>query len=251
MANNTIVNQAKLASPPEDPRHLAHKQYVDDSVAELRRSLGTMALASDAPSNGLAYGRQNGAWQEIGSGSGGAAPSVAAIAGEIRLLPFRSTELPTGWYFCNGDRYGLDSPQGEALNALPFNFKADWGIAVTGANIGLPNLFANGEGYFLRPVNNTSRLPGTVQDDAIRNITGTFGLAPSVGLTHNGSGFGSSTFSGAFKSSGYTKAYSSNSYAMGYNTIGDLMFDASRSVATANENRPRNIGMTPAIYLGV
>ncbi len=208
--------------------------------------LGALASAADAPANGKPHVRQDGAWREMPASSGGGGTG-GAIAGEIRLLPFRAAELPTGWYFCNGDRYGLATPQGTALAALPASMKTDWEIAVTGSEINLPNLFSSSGGHFLRPVDNSSRLPGSRQADAIRNITGAFTLSPTFGLVHNAN----STASGAFKAGTFNRTTWPNVVSIGQNGTADLRFDASLSVATAEENRPLNIGMTPAIYLGV
>lgn len=245
MTTNKILNQVMLVSPPTEPEHLAHKQYVDGQVAAVREGLGAMSAADDADANGRPHVRQDGGWQVLdASGTG-------AIVGEIRLLPFRSSDLPTGWYFCNGDRFSLDTLQGEALNALPTAMKTDWSIAVQSGSINLPNLFSGTDGYFLRPVDNTTRVPGNRQADAIRNITGSFSVSSTLGLTLNGAASGTSTFSGPFTSTAYTKSYSFNGYALGYNTVGDVSFNAARTVSTAHENRPINIGMTPAIYLGV
>lgn len=211
-------------------------------------ALGDMAHAADAPRNDKPHMRQNGAWVEHAGSSGG---NGGGIVGEIRLLPFRKAELPDGWYFCNGDKYALSTAQGDALNSLPATMKTDWAITASGGNINLPNLFSGTDGYFLRAVNNSARLPGNKQADAIRNITGSFGLMNNGGAVWISSNTGTSTMAGALKAGPATKAISYTVTTHGYNTTADLLFDASVCVATANENRPMNIGMTPAIYLGV
>lgn len=174
-----------------------------------------------------------------GGGGGGGGISV----GWIDLLPYRASELPAGWYFCNGGGYSTTSAVGLALAGLSAAFKVDWGITVSGSTIYLPNLFSGNDGYFLRPVNNSNRYPGNKQADAIRNIVGELGWVNSE-LFQVGNGVFSLTpvtvpqipriESGAWSGSG----------ARG-------RFDASSVVPTASENRPANIGMTPAIYLGV
>lgn len=217
-------------------------------------SLGAMARAADAPHNDKPHMRQNGGWVEYAEpsgSSGGGAAGGGAIPGEIRFLPFRRAELPGGWYFCNGDAYPLSTPQGSALNSLPATMKTDWGIVVAGGAISLPNLLSAEGGYFIRAVDSASRYPGSRQADAIRNITGSFAISPAAGAAWVNSGSGKSAFSGALKAGAATKTHSFPIAAHGYNAIGDLLFDASACVATANENRPMNIGMTPAIYLGV
>ena len=211
---------------------------------------GAMAGMEDAPANGRQYARQNNAWQEIASSSGGGG-TASALVGEIRLLPFRIDDLPSGWYFCNGDTYLRTSPQGTVLAALPEGFRSDWGVDVDESTCALPDLFQSGKGCFLRPVGGSDRLPGSIETDAIRNITGRYAYNSTVGsVSVNASN--NSILAGAFtsdlagsKSSGF---FSQN---LGTNATTDLLFDASRCVPTDDENRPVNIGMTPAIYLGV
>lgn len=100
-------------------------------------------------------------------------PVDGLYVGEIRLLPFRHDELPAGWHFCNGERFLLTSPQGEALSGLSENFRADWGLEEDLCSISLPNLFhEDGRGCFPRPVDGLTRQVGASQEDAIRNITG-------------------------------------------------------------------------------
>lgn len=207
-------------------------------------SLGAMAYVADAPRNDKAYARQGGAWAEVQAQGGG------AIVGEIRLLPFRKADLPAGWYLCDGQQFALSSAQGTALSGLPAAMKSDWGIAVASGYIGVPDLFADGMGYFLRPVDNVNRFPGNRQEDAMQNIAGKFSLAPSVGVVWHTTGSGTSTLTGPFHSAA-NKNYGLTGSNVGSNATGDLDFDASRCVRTDSESRPKNIGMTPAIYLGV
>lgn len=94
------------------------------------------------------------------------------FVGDIRLLPFSPADLAAfcpGWHFCNGDRYPLTSPVGAALNSLSASFKVAWGIAVSGENISIPNMFySDGRGYFLRAVNGATRQVGNVELDAFQ-----------------------------------------------------------------------------------
>ncbi len=168
--------------------------------------------------------------------------SSGAIVGEIRLLPFRKEDLPAGWYYPGGDYFALTSAVGSALAALPANYKADWGIVVSGQTIRLFNpekFFAGGNlGRFMRAADGVSRRPGSTQDDAIRNITGTIFYVDNYG----------GSLSGAFN---YEKNVGG---AVGNGTIGyysTANFDASRVVPTAGENRPYEVSLTPAVYLGV
>lgn len=174
-------------------------------------------------------------------------PANGLYVGEIRLLPFRHDELPFGWHFCNGERFLLTSPQGEVLSGLSENFRADWGLEEDLCSISLPNLFhEDGRGCFLRPVDGLTRQVGAVEGDAIRNITGRVG-----GGIHNRVFWAGLQDAGAFLGSandGYANMPGSKT-ADGGGVVAS--FDASRVVPTAPENRPLNLGMTPAIYLGV
>ncbi len=162
--------------------------------------------------------------------------------GLILPLPYRLTELPFGWRFCNGDLYPLDSDVGKALSAFSNNYKVDWGIAVYGQSIGIPNMFyTDGRGYFVRMVNGSTRQVGSVQNDTMRPITGT---AP---LLRSGSG---PNFNGALYGTG-TNIMAGGSTAGG--GVAGIMLDSSRMGPnySGTETTPLNIGMIPAIYLGV
>ena len=172
-----------------------------------------------------------------------------STVGDFRLMPFRANKLPFGWYFRNGDNYLLSSRQGKALNGLSDNYKRDHQITIKNINgqqyINVPSAFASdGRGFFERAVNGTTRQVGSVQDDAIRNITGNFdNVLTSI----------SDSTTGAFYRRSTHNKY--NISKIGDGNGGELVsgdnFDASRVVPTANENRPLNMGMTPVIYLGV
>ena len=206
---------------------------VDAPVAsESKQGIGRSATTAEVESgvtgeNGPAWVTPENFWTALNS----------LFVGKIELLPFRSTNLPTGWYFCNGDRFPLSTPQGVALNGLPTEFKSDWGITISNNSISLPNLFySDGRGYFLRSVDGLKRNVGSVQTDAIRNITGTFGGC----LTRGGTG--------AFFDPGtaITDNYNGGPYLSNRTA-----FDPSRVVPTADENVVLNCGMTPAIFIGV
>ena len=181
-------------------------------------------------------------------------PSAALVVGDIRYWPFRAGSLPPLWYACTGDNYALTSVQGQALNGLPATFKSDWGIVVSGGTlINVPMAFSSdGFGYFVRAVDGTTRQVGTAaeQGDAMREMKGLAGIR---------------AFS--YKSTYTVKYYpieppfymkqiihaNTQSHGDGDSNADEIQlgFDASLSGPTAAENRPKNIGMTPAIYLGV
>lgn len=162
--------------------------------------------------------------------------------GEFRNFPFRPNKLPYGWYPRDGKLYDLTSEIGKVLNSLDSDFKSDWGIKVTDGNINVPNAFdEKGNGYFERPVDGNFRKIGSTQGDAIRNITGAFNATDRWSAGRE---------LGAFYKDGVNNTASVN---QGQNDdwLRGLAFDASRVVPTADEIRPKNVGMVPAIFLGV
>ncbi|WP_392565137.1 phage tail protein [Utexia brackfieldae] len=161
--------------------------------------------------------------------------------GEIRFLPFRSAELPAGWYFANGDKYSTTSPVGLALKSLSDNFKLDWGITESSEQINLPTFFySDGRGFMIRAVNGIDRQVGTIQNDMIRNIIGKFYSDAGLSVVTNDNG--------VFSSIANSSVRINSAVNLGNRTI---VFDASTVVPTGNENVSLNIGMTAAIYLGV
>lgn len=172
------------------------------------------------------------------NGSGGGFPS-----GYMALLSFPADELPPGWYFCNNDRYASDSVQGIALNGLTDKFKTLWSITEVEGSINVPNLFSDdGRGMFIRAVNGTTRQVGSVEDDAIRNLTGHIGMVQEVK---------SKPSSGIVVRDLYESSVAWNGGGNGYYNTTYVDIDASIIVPTSYDNHPLNVGMTPAIYLGV
>jgi hypothetical protein len=169
--------------------------------------------------------------------------------GDMRLFPFRTNALPSGWYHMNGDKYSTSSAQGLALAALPANYKSDWGITVASNLINLPTVYAaDGRSYFERAVDGSTRQVGSVEGDAIRNIKGNMNCQTVAGRSGNDQGVPEAPY-------GIKRVWIDNwTYNGSGNAICQLVlldFDASRNVPTAAENRPLNVGKTPAIYLGV
>lgn len=157
--------------------------------------------------------------------------------GEIQLKAFSASELPLGWYHANGDKYSTASAVGMALLELSASFKTNWNIVESEGMINLPNMYhTDGRAYFPR----AGAIPGVVQDDAIRNITGTFNAM----VYGNGQ-----TGSGAILRTGFGTSNQINSGSIHGQAAYTL--NISNSVPTAEENRPLNISFLPAIYLGV
>jgi hypothetical protein len=199
--------------------------------------------------------------------------SIAKIlkVGDFALFPFTVEELPDGWYHRNGDRYDVASAQGVVLAGLSEPFKDQWGITIVNSTINVPTAYhTDGRPYFDRAVNGTTRLPGSIEQDAIRNIkspASNTGPLPNEGSETNRGGGGpfgviSTSAVATFKAapftfhqglygvykSGYRLSAESSSHAIYY-----YGFDASTisGLPTAAENRVLNRGQTPAIYLGV
>ena len=129
------------------------------------------------------------------------------------------------------------------MNSFSDNYKLDHGISIKTINgqqyINVPNAFhSDGRGYFERAVNGTTRQVGSIENDAIRNITGQF-LAFMTG--------DNALFTiGKRWAVDSAPADISKANGMSFN-----VFDASRVVPTGPENRVLNTGRTPVIYLGI
>ena len=82
-----------------------------------------------------------------------------------------------------------------------------------------------------------------MQDDAIRNIVGNlYFVVSGTGQQQPTGAFGYQLTNGlSVSGQGFKNGFKSNTY----------VFNAANVVPTADENRPLNIGLTPAIYLGV
>ena len=165
--------------------------------------------------------------------------------GEIISSAFRKEDLGEGWYLANGDKYAITSPQGQALRSLPVNYKTDWGVVESDGFINLPNVFnsSTGYGYFPRFADGIKRRIGSTQGDAIRNIIGSFVAGVPIGH--------SKYATGAFLGSGGTDAGNMLTGTYASLTTYGYSINVSKVVPTADENRPSNIGFTPAIYLGI
>lgn len=167
------------------------------------------------------------------------------LVGRIDLLPFRPEDLRSGWYHANGDRYGINTAQGEALLALPEYYRTAFHIAASGGFVNLPNMYHNdGRGYFLR----ASKILGEVQTDAfqghrrdLRRNSGAdghmHGYTTLQRIPHN-----TIQESNAPTALGEGDAWMTDRY------YPDGAYGTPRVAA---ETRPLNIGFTPAIYLGV
>lgn len=170
--------------------------------------------------------------------------------GDIAFKPHRFNELPPGWYFMNGTRYAVGTPQEAVLRGLSDNFKEDWGITTTSNGTNIPNWFhSDGRGPLMRAVNGAARQVGSIEEDAIQKITGSMSIEANAGTIRSGTGGSQdSSVSGSFtKGSERSGGKIGTQSGMGY----DLVLDSSLSARSADETRMLNRGMTPAMFLGV
>lgn len=158
---------------------------------------------------------------------------VVINAGVGFVLPYYGTEAPPGTLACDGSAVSRQAYK-ELFQVL--GTKAGAGDGSTTFN--LPDL----RGLFLRGLNGTNAAElGVEQGDAIRNITGYFGLRasqdPTTCVTQVTSG-------GVFYNAqaGGGTGYPNTSFrASGNRNVTGI--DASRQVPTANENRPVNVAL--------
>ncbi|MGJ7201606.1 hypothetical protein [Morganella morganii] len=167
--------------------------------------------------------------------------AIEIPVGALSYFMQHHTNLPEKWYSLNGDKFSITSPQGIAIKSLPASTKSDWGIVESGGMINLPQIWQpDGRVPFLRPVNGTGRRPGNVDGDKIRNITGTNIRVLQAGAVNNPGG--------AFR---YSADNSITGVGSGTVQLFKVDFNAGDVVPTGSENKPLDIGVSVAVYLGV
>ena len=162
----------------------------------------------------------------------------------------RSTVLPPDYAWVNGDLILFeDRPEFEEVY-LAGGFggmllEANATSEQIAANLGKFRKHPNGLGLYLpscgeqffRGWTGGSRAAGSAQGDAIRNITGKLGETIHTELFDGVFYIGSTTGTRSYPEGGYTAGFP--------------FLDASRVVPTAAENRPANIALPVALYLGL
>lgn len=162
---------------------------------------------------------------------------VVKPIGLIELMPFRPDALPAHHHMCNGEGLLKTSAAGKRLRSLSSTFKSDWGITENSTHVFLPNVFSGNDGYFFRPVNGSSRRVGNKQSDVVKSHAHSSGLRVEIAGGNTAAvRYGYATDNGY--SLTFESAYSS--------TNGKR---PNTSSAGSSEGRPKNIGMTPVIYL--
>lgn len=145
---------------------------------------------------------------------------------------FCGSAAPSGWLECNGATLQI-SQYPELYAAIGTTYGGD-GVAT----FALPDLTRD-RGLFIRSASG-NRTVGSVQGDAIRNISGKI---PTTPITSGGATPGT----GVFKQ---TTAIADDWCGMvSYKShrITNIVFEASEVIPTAEENRPVNISMLPLI----
>ncbi|MCC8181072.1 MAG: hypothetical protein LIP23_09220 [Planctomycetes bacterium] len=250
--NTRLAAYAELiVETPSQDKHLIGKGYADNLIASFRSTLAAPAFAPGPPADGAAYGWKDGAWVAVG-GSGGGEGAAGLYVPELRLFMQQPDELPSGWYFPSGELVALSSELGKALNNLSTSIKTNWGVVKSGSYISLFSLdkfFSSNRGRFLRIANGTSRTAGSTEEDAIRNISGEWKMQATSGMMRFVDGDSSNgTATGAFTTGATELASCPNIQTKKGRS---LVFNASLQVPTADENRPCNVGLIPAVYMGV
>lgn len=85
---------------------------------------------------------------------------------------------------------------------------------------------------------------GTEQEDAIRNIKGSFGIDSSIQSLEL---FDQIQTTGAFGQRKGSVGYIASSNPRHDGRVTEVNFDASRVVSTSNENRPKNTAFLPRL----
>ncbi len=147
------------------------------------------------------------------------------------IAAFPMDNIPEGWLICNGAEYFKhDFP--ELANYLGDTY----GIPSDPRKFKVPDF----QGKFLRGYGINSNPIGQVQGDAIRNITGgIYNICETFAFT----GWCSDVFYKIGVGSGHTP----HDIKFNWTNADGAIFDASRVVPVANENRPINMAVVYCI----
>ena len=164
--------------------------------------------------------------------AGNYAAAAALHVGTI--MWFATNAPPAGWLVCDGNPVTTLYPD---LRALLIGAGSPFGSA--SGDPRTPDL----RGEFVRGWDggrgaDAGRVFGSAQGDAIRNIVGKFDPGGNIG------GKGADNYTGPFQRESTPSLMSNEG---GRSDARFVTFDASRTVPTADENRPRNIALLPCI----
>ena len=172
---------------------------------------------------------------ELNTAKSDFAKEVGKLTGQIAYFP--NPTAPEGWLMCNGSTVSRSTYAG-LFNVIGTRYGAGDGRTT----FTLPDL----RGEFIRCLDNGRNLDpgrglGSVQGDAIRNITGYIGP-----ISETFCATGPSQGGALYKVSGGPNGANTPQH-VDWTCGGTMGFDAARSVPTANENRPRNIALLACI----
>ncbi|PCP71453.1 hypothetical protein CQA25_18845 [Morganella morganii] len=262
-ATKTELNSGLAGKQPvgdyatkEDVDKKLDKSKVTNSLINSRELVPTTALlidnlalkqpAGDYQEAGYSYSKteSDNKYQPKGDYARAADLNSLISVGDFMFTSNSEGSITPPWYSVNGDRYGIETPVGKVLKAQSAEWKRAWNVVETAETITLPALLQpDGRMPFLRPVNGTSRKPGSVMGDTIRNFTGELGYEANYGLTT-----GERDVSGVFRAYGASKG--SFTGGGGGRSL-NIMFDPSTVVPTGPENKPLDVGAVLKVYLGV
>lgn len=175
---------------------------------------------------------------------GGESSLLSFPLGWQALVPYPAHELPLsapGWYFCNGDRYLNTGKVAAQLNKLSSTYRNAWGITNNGTSTNVPKFFhVDGRGYFVRAVDGSTRLVGSAEFDQLQDHWHRLYRRSYLyggGVASSGSGVDS--HHGDFATGTDMDQYVRQA------------IPGTVDARIGTETRGINIGMTPAIYLGV
>ena len=174
--------------------------------------------------------------------------------GTIQMWSFPEADLPFGWYRCDGLAVRLSSAQGQALQGLSASFRSAWNLVVDTSDadpanhtITRPNLI----GEFIRAIDGTNRDIGSKQTDALQDhshveIRISTGQVPDYSKSMANQGEGLVWSQTSYRSLS-RRVYSETDLNPNYGHPPD----SAGSARVEDETRPKNVGMTPAIFLNV
>ena len=199
----------------------------------------------------------SGKWA-IYSGAGSIASATASIAGIVKIVDSLSSTATDAALTANQGKVLNDvldiiaySPIPYFGNSAPSGFLEMNGQAITSAQY--PKLFARYgsslpdlRGCFIRGLGGNSSAIGVIQNDAIRNITGS--MRAGGQFDGNTQFIDALNTDGAFLTVPGDKSYTGET--SGWGQAWGVDFDASKVVPTANENRPKNIAFLYIVKAG-
>lgn len=174
------------------------------------------------------------------------------FVGDIQELHRPSEDLPFGWFALFGDGFPKDSVQGKQLLVVknqPWWQQYQQSVPIIEMDdlVYLPNWKTeDGRMPITRPVDNVGRTVGSLEQDAIRNLTGEWsrGSSGPIGVPSE-----YSYFTGVYKRG--SVEYEMMATGTGSHHGNSLVLDASLAVPTSAENIMLNRGTTIAMFLNV